>query len=310
LQLSRSTAATFAAIKDGRILYARGYGWRDEAKTRATLPDTPMRVASIAKPITAAAVKRLMAMGLLSSDTRVLPLLGVEPSQGLPADPRWAQITVGHLLEHKGGWDVKEQGFDPMFEKDRIVRELHLLQAPGPADVVRWMLGKPLQFTPGERSAYANFGYCVLGRVIEKAARRPYIAVVRQAVFQPAGINPKGVWLGSSNPELQSPREPWYNEPLYVDVMDAHGGLVLSSPVLCQFLQAYWISGNLRKPGEKGYVYTFFGSMPGTGALVHQRPDGISFAAAFNGRHLDADLNKLTAEINQVIDEQAGGRGR
>jgi hypothetical protein len=84
--------------------------------------------------------------------------------------------------------------------------------------------------------------------------------------------------------------------------MDSHGGVVISSPTLCEYLDAYWISGEPRKPGEKGYVYTFFGSMPGTSAIAHQRADGINFAAEFNGRHGDANQDRLTAELNKLID--------
>jgi len=302
IEQSRCTGATLAISKDGQLLYSRGYGWLDEAKSKNVQPDTPMRVASVSKPITAAAIRGLIRDGRLTLDTKVWDVLGLKPASDVALDPRWRQITIGQLLEHKGGWDIQALGFDPMFQAKRVARELKLDHGAGPDETVQWMLGKPLQFNPGERSSYSNFGYCVLGRVIEKLSGRPYIDYLRQQVFRPVGIDPKEIMLAYADTEKRDSLEPWYNQPLDVDVMDAHGGVVISAPVLCKFLEAYWISGEPRKPGEHGAVYTFFGSMPGTSAIAHQRADGINFACEFNGRHGDANQNRLTAELNRLID--------
>jgi CubicO group peptidase (beta-lactamase class C family) len=303
LERSHCTAATFALMIDGRVIYARGYGWLDPERTRKTLADTPMRVASISKPITAAAIDRLMAAGQLGRDTKVLPLLKLEPPAAVRLDRRWHDVTVGELLQHKGGWDIKELGFDPMFSGPRAARELILNRKPKPEDMIRWMMSQPLQFDPGARSAYSNFGYCILGRVIESASHRTYLQYVRQEVFRPAGIDPRQVWLAHVDPDKRDPREPEYNQPCNVDIMDAHGGIVIASPTLCKYLDAYRISGEPRKRSEKGYVYTFFGSMPGTSAIAHQRTDGNNFACAFNGRHKGASLEDLTKELNRLVDE-------
>jgi CubicO group peptidase (beta-lactamase class C family) len=305
LEKSKCTAATFALSIGGRVVYARGYGWLDLEKTKPTPVDTPMRVASISKPITSTAIRKLIAAGKLDEDTQVWPLLKIDPPEGTELDPRWKKITVTELLEHKGGWDIQQLGFDPMFNGPRAARELKLDRAATPDDMVRWMSTIPLSFDPGERSAYSNFGYCVLGRLIERVAGRPYIEYVRREVCRPAGIKPKDIWLGQTDPKKRDPREPEYNQHCNVDIMDAHGGIVISSPVLCQFLQSYWISGRPRPPGRNGQVWTFYGSMAGTSAISHQRADGINFAAAFNGRHADASQDALTAEINRLIDERA-----
>lgn len=302
LELSKCTAATFALSMGGRVVYARGYGWLDLDKTRPTPADTPMRVASISKPITAAAIRKLIATGKLTEETKVWPLLKIEPPAGVELDPRWHEITVEQLLSHKGGWDIHQLGFDPMFSGPRAARELMLDRPAGPDDMVVWMLKFPLSFDPGERKAYSNFGYCVLGRLIERVAGRPYIDYVRSAVCRPAGIRPQEIWLGRTDPDQRDPREPEYNQRCNVDIMDSHGGIVISSPVLCRYLQKYWISGRPRSPGQRGYVYTFYGSMPGTSAISHQRADGINFACAFNGRHQDASQDALKDEINRLID--------
>ena len=302
LEKSRCTAATFALMIDGEIVYSKGYGWLDEARQRPTPAKTPMRVASVSKPITAATVKSLMREGKLRLDSKAVSYLPLDQWGITPTDPRWANVTVEQLLEHKGGWDIKKLGFDPMFQSKRVTKELSLAEPPGPNEVIRWMLTKPLQFEPGERSAYSNFGYCILGRIIEKVTKHSYIDAVRQEVCKPAGMKPNEFKLAYSDSEKRDPDEPWYNEENYVDWMDAHGAIVASSPSLCRFLQAFWISGERRKPNEKGYIYTFFGSMPGTSAIVHQRVDGVNFACAFNGRHKDAVLDDLVKTLNQAID--------
>ncbi len=302
MERSRCTAGTIAVSKHGELLYSRGYGWCDQKKSRATQSDTPMRIASISKPITAAAIRKLVASEHLDLQTKVLPLFAIKPSAGKPIDPRWSEITVEHLLDHKGGWDIAQLGFDPMFESNRAAQELRLSGLPTSPDIIRWMMTKPMQFAPGERRAYSNFGYCVLGRVIERAAKKPYLKYVQEEIFRPVGIGLRDVRLAVSDPSKRDSREPWYPDNFLVDVMDAHGGLVISSPTLCQFLENYWISGSPRRPDENGAVYTFFGSMPGTSAIAHQRSDGISFACAFNNRHSDADLSKFTEELNQLVD--------
>lgn len=98
-----------------------------------------MRVASISKPITAAAVRKLIASGRLTDETKVFPMLHIKPPEGASTDQRLPLITVRHLLEHKGGWETAQLGFDPMFEKDRVKNELHLASPPGPGDVVKWL---------------------------------------------------------------------------------------------------------------------------------------------------------------------------
>ncbi|MBX9653519.1 beta-lactamase family protein [bacterium] len=302
LEKSRCTAATFALMVDGEIVYSKGYGWLDEERKRKALPKTPMRVASVTKPITAATVKSLIAEGKLSLDSKGIDYLPIKEWGIEPADPRWSQVTIKELLAHKGGWDIKKLGFDPMFLADRVSKELSLTQKPEPTDVIRWMLKKPLQFDPGTRSAYSNFGYCILGRVIEKVSKRSYLESVRQELCRPAGMKTTEFKLAYQDPALRDKAEPWYNEDFYVDWMDSHGGIVASSPTICQFLQAFWISGDKRKPGESA-TYTHFGSMPGTAAIAHQRSDGTNFACAFNGRHKEANLDELLKTLNQVVDE-------
>jgi CubicO group peptidase (beta-lactamase class C family) len=298
-------AATVAFSRDGRLLYSRGYGWLDKDKKKPVPPDALMRIASVSKPITAVAIKNAIRSRQLSLEAKAFKLIAVKAPGGQPADPRINSITIGQLLEHKGGWDSK-QALDPMFRTKQIEQALNLKGPTSPVDVVAYMLTQPLQFNPGEKTAYSNFGYCVLGRVLEKVMKKPYIQCVQQSVCKPLGIT--DIKLGSSDSAKRDRREVWYpvaDDAFSLEVMDAHGGLIASAPALCRFLQAYWINGEPRLPGQHG-DWTFFGSLPGTTAMVRQREDGINVAVLLNGRrgnHFNEDDESLKKVVDRAIDK-------
>ncbi len=157
-----------AVMKNGRLVYARGFGWAEAEHRIPAAPDALFRIASVSKPITSAAVMTLVEAGRLSLDQPVLPFLDDLPAaRGAVLDPRWNRITIRLLLEHAGGWD-RDASFDPMFRPDSAARAVG---APMPATagtIIRYMKGVPLDFDPGTRSAYSNFGYAILSHVIER----------------------------------------------------------------------------------------------------------------------------------------------
>ncbi len=103
-------AGALGIMKDGVVVFERAYGWADEEQTEVVLPDVLMRLASVTKPITASAVRKLIAAGSIGLNDAVFDLgqpggglLNYEPF-GVP-DARLQDITVEHLLLHTGGWD-------------------------------------------------------------------------------------------------------------------------------------------------------------------------------------------------------------
>lgn len=296
-------AATVAVSRDGRLLLSRGYGWSAGDTGRPVAPDALLRIASVTKPITAAAVKNAVRAGRLSFDTRVFDVVSTGvPADGV-ADPRVHGITVGHLLDHKGGWDSRAS-FDPMARTPWIQSQLHATSPPSPQGVIAFMLARPLDFTPGEKAVYSNFGYCLLGRVLETVYEKPYFECIDQAVCQPLGI--ADIRLGRADPAHRDPREVSYpaaGEAVPLDVMDAHGGLVASAPAVCRFLDAYWLNGDPRPRGGRAN-WTFMGSLPGTTALARQREDGIDVAVLLAGRrdhHFREDDRRLQEAIDGAI---------
>jgi N-acyl-D-amino-acid deacylase len=144
----------------------------------------------VSKTLTGAAIMKLVEEGKLGIDDRVAPFIAhLPPAPGATVDPRWGDITIRHLLNHTGGWDRSKPngGFDPI---DRPMIAAAAVGAPAPASsetLIRYMKGMPLDFNPGEKFAYSNFGYIILGRVIERVSGMPYAEFVRTRVLEPLG---------------------------------------------------------------------------------------------------------------------------
>jgi N-acyl-D-amino-acid deacylase len=303
MERTRAQAAAVAVSRDGTLLYSRGYGHRDRARRAPTPPDAVFRIGSVTKPVTAAAALELVREGKLDLDAKVFDVLKLESLARGRIDSRWKQATVRHLLEHKGGWD-KDRTFDPMFRGPLIQRDLGLARRLTPADVIRWMLSRPLQFDPGEREAYSNFGYCLLGRVIEKASGKSYGEAVTEFVLKPWEID--DIRLAKSPAE----RAVWYAPtdglpPL--ELLDSCGGLTASAPALAAFLRRYWPDGSRREKGQP-FQGHFFGSLSGGTALAQQRADGVDVVVLLNARRdrqAEADqqllLKKVTAAVDKAI---------
>lgn len=253
----RIPGASLAIMRDGELLYARGFGWADPEAELAVRPASLFRIASISKPITAVAILRLVEQDKLDLQANPFELLGMKgdlASEG--RDPRLAEITVEQLLQHRAGWD-RGKSFDPMFVPGRVRKHLGSEGPPSQQQIIRFMLDQPLDHDPGTHYAYSNFGYCLLGRVIEQCSGVSYEQFVQEEVLQPLGIT--GMRIGRSLPD-----QAWPDEVRYVDgkgrtsfaavapkrrvsicyahdqeVMDAHGAWVASATDLARFAAAF-----------------------------------------------------------------------
>ncbi len=248
--------AAIAIVRDGRLVLARGYGLANVENEEPVEPDSLFRIASISKPITAAATLQLVEEGLLDLDDRVFQILDeFEPPEGASIDPRLDEITVRHLLQHSGSWD-RDQSYDPMWIPGSIERELGVPKPVTCRDVIRFMLGQPLDFAPGSRYAYSNFGYCLLGRVLEEKTGRSYEEYVSERVLEPLGIT--RMKIGGTLPGNRAEGEvtyygypdqklaysvmpgthewvPWPDGGFYLQGMDSAGGWIASAIDLVRF---------------------------------------------------------------------------
>jgi CubicO group peptidase (beta-lactamase class C family) len=254
-------------VKDGKLVYVRGFGYANTDTLELAQPDSLFRIASLSKSVTAMAVLKLAEQGRLNLDQPAFSLLNYPPPTYPTAsvDPRLGSITIRHLLNHTGGWNRDTAtnpdggiGFDPTV--NWTVRAAADMGTTAPADattVVRWMMGKPLQFDPGTQYQYSNFGYTVLGRIIEKITGTNYEEFVKSLL---ATVNISRMRIGGSRQVDKFPGEvtyydypgstlttsifpqdtgpvPWpYN--FSYSTMDAHGGWVASVIDLLRFVTA------------------------------------------------------------------------
>jgi N-acyl-D-amino-acid deacylase len=303
-------------MKDGRLVYARGFGYADVESQRVATPDALFRIASVAKPVTAAAVRLLAEQGRLSLDAPAFALLPqFTPLPGASEDPRLARVTVRHLLAHSGGWDHAAT-FDPMFRSTEIAAATGT-PAPASTDaIIRFMMGQPLSFEPGTRFSYSNFGYAVLGGVIERVTGTSYEQFVKESVLAPVGVT--RMRLGRSLYADRMPDEVRYYHPGIVDsvfpgigpvpvpyggfhleAMDAHGGWVASVVDLLRFEKA-WVP-----PPAQGYWYQE-GGLPGTTSIMVRGATGLAWVAVFNAREMRPG-SRFQAEFGDDIRQAVVG---
>ncbi len=206
--------AALAITREGRLVFARGYGWADRDLKILVQPDSLFRIGSISKPITSMAILQLVQEGKLQLDAPMVPLLGrVTLPPELIVDTRWNQITVRHLLWHAGGWD-RNVTFDPMTDAESLDALGLTLPLREPVEfdrLVRYMATQPLQFTPGTNEKYSNFGYGLLGRILERVTGEPYETYVQRKLMVPLGI--QRAQLGRSVRSLRALGEVEYYPP-------------------------------------------------------------------------------------------------
>lgn len=216
----------------GKLVFQAAYGFADEGSQEKLTTDHTFRIASVSKPLTSVAIFNLIEQGKLKADAKVFGpdgLLAGRSIKKLP--PRVGEVTVHHLLTHTaGGWGNDRD--DPMFQHPEL----------GHAELIaRTLRDRPLQNDPGTFYAYSNFGYCVLGRIIETLTGKPYDQYVQQAVLDRCDIHTMKI-AGNTLAERATGEVVYHGDggenPYGMNVrrMDAHGGWIARPEDLVKFL--------------------------------------------------------------------------
>lgn len=163
---------SIAVVQDGKVVLARGYGMANVELAAPATEETVYELASVTKQFTATAIMMLIEAGKLSLDSRVTEVL-----DNLPA--AWNQVTVRHLLNHTSG--IKSYTGIPDFFK--TARRDYTK-----TDLIKLVTDLPMDFAPGEKYAYNNTGFFLLGMIIEKISGKDYDTFLRERIFQPLGM--------------------------------------------------------------------------------------------------------------------------
>jgi CubicO group peptidase (beta-lactamase class C family) len=158
----------------GKVVVDQAWGMADTEKGIKNTVDTQFCLGSMNKMFTAVAILQLVEQGKLSLDGHIADYWGDYPNHDLAT-----RVTIRQLLSHTGGTgDI----FTPEYEA-------HRLETRTLADYVKLFGGRPVAFEPGSRMEYSNYGFILLGRLIEIVSRDSYEDYVRQHVFAPAGMS-------------------------------------------------------------------------------------------------------------------------
>jgi serine beta-lactamase-like protein LACTB, mitochondrial len=155
---------------DGKIIYSEGFGYADLEERVPAWPTTKFRIGSVSKPLTSAALVRLVEEGKIDLDAPIQRYVPTFPDKG-------AVITARMLAGHLGGIrHYKDGEVDSQKHYDTVVGGLERFQ------------NDPLVVPPGTKFSYSSYGYNLLSAAIESAAGRPFLQVERELVFEPLGL--------------------------------------------------------------------------------------------------------------------------
>lgn len=216
------TGASIAIMKNGRLLYSKGYGWADKEKSVRTDVKHIFRIASLSKLITATGIMKLQEDGLLSLGDPVFGEQGILCDSIFSdiRDKRVRKITVEHLLRHQGGYSIRAG--DPLFCSLGVARQLGIPAPVGLDDMVRYASQTRLRYEPGGSNVYSNLGYVVLTKVIEKVSGMPYEKFIQDSILAPVGC--RDMHIGYSLYEKKFPNEVHYYEPSDTEPAELYDG--------------------------------------------------------------------------------------
>lgn len=313
--------------RSGQLLYQQAFGWADREAGEAATTAHLFRVCSISKPITSVAVFTLVEQGRLRLEGKVFGpggVLGMDYEKP-PYEDYLPEITIEHLLTHtSGAWP--NNSVDPMFDRNDL-SQAELIDA-----TLRYQA--PV-YRPGSIFAYSNFGYCLLGRVIEKIAGQPYAEFVRESVLHRCGIS--AMTIGENTPDERRRGEVKYygqngEDPYRANVrrLDSCGGWLACPGDLVRFVMhvgGFPEPAGILKPETivrmtmasaqkatyaKGWAvneagtWWHEGSLPGSTAIMVRTSTGLCWAAVANTRDKRLSESVMLASMFKLLRAMVG----
>jgi CubicO group peptidase (beta-lactamase class C family) len=179
--------ATIIVVENGQTIFRKAYGIADMEHDVAMRPEMSLRIGSMTKQFTAAGIMLLAERGQLS--------LADDIGKYLPAYAnQQPTITIEHLLTHTSGI----ANFNSMADFKTIERN-----EMSSSQMINYIRRAPQEFRPGERWAYSNSGYYLLGLIIEEVSGMKYARFLEKNIFEPLQMKHT---LYDSNQKMQSSR--------------------------------------------------------------------------------------------------------
>ncbi|MBK8426534.1 MAG: serine hydrolase [Lewinellaceae bacterium] len=317
MQSNNVPGLSFAISRNGKLVLAKTYGKADQEGNEKVAPRHRFRVASVSKPITAATIMSLIQQNKLNLSDKVFgpgALLGTTYGTK-PYSNNMKNITVEHLLTHTcGGWGNSSN--DPMFQ-DKTWSMSTL--------ITKTLDDIPLANAPGTNYDYSNFGYCLLGRIIEKKMGKPYEDYVQKNILNQCDVTRMEIG-GNTLAERKSSEVKYYapGNPYGMNVtrMDAHGGWIATPIDLVRFLNRvdrfntvpdFLSTASIDEmiqttPQNNGYAkgwsvnasnnYWHNGALPGTIGLMVRTNDGFCWSILINTR---PDNDKFAGKLDKLM---------
>lgn len=170
----RIPGAAVAVLQDGKLVYAKAYGYGN-LETRSELkPEQRFTIGSLTKQFTASAIMLLVEDGKISLDEKASHYLGPVPTS-------WADITIRQLLTHTSGLAREAPDSFTYYQLDTF-------GSKSEDEKLAILASFPLASKPGQGFLYSNLGYNALGFVIAKVSGKSYFDFLQQRVFTPLGM--------------------------------------------------------------------------------------------------------------------------
>ena len=308
MNIYRIPGAQVAITRFNKIIYLESFGKADIENNIEVHENSVFRIASISKPITLTAISKLVADGKLHLDDLIFgeeSLLGTEYGD-LPYEEQEESITLNHLIEHMGGFSNDPN--DIMFDDITLTH----------SDLIAKVLDqRSLTYTPGTQYEYSNFGYSLLGRIIEKVTGMAYEDYVKEMILAPMNISGMNI-AGNTKSDAHENEVTYYSswgDPYSMNVtrMDSHGGWIASTKDLALYAMNSDLEASvpdLLEPDE-GLSYLQSGNWNHNGALpgtvtVLQVEYPISYVVLTNSGN--SNFQEVIQAIRNYMNEKIENR--
>lgn len=233
--------AAVIVVKNGATVLRKAYGDADVGRRVPMTPESQLRIGSVTKQFTAAAIMLLANEGKLALNDDITRFLPGYPTKG-------KKISIEHLLTHTGG--IANFTSQPDFFRT-VTMDMTMPQ------MVQRIMEYPIEFEAGSRFAYTNSGYILLGAIIEKVSGETYADFMARRIFEPLGMHDtayEGHERGTAVRALgHSPRGGGYGPSAVISMTQPHAGGALVSTVddLARWDQAISAGKLLPEPSWK-----------------------------------------------------------